>query len=316
LKDRIEISLPPARDLDAETLVGEFRSAGQSSLRELGVDGARRYLEERSAAGPAGPSVDSTFEESLIVGGNSVLLRIYRSSPATVGPVVVYFHGGGWVIGSVKASDAFCRRLARAADCTVVSVDYPLAPEHPFPAALESAVAAIEWVADRGPELGGDGDRIVVVGDSAGGNIGTAAVGRLVRGGRSIVRRQILSYPGVSADRGASGSPFATEWPLTDGDRIWFLDQYVDDEGMRRDPDVAPLLGDASGLPATTLLLSGCDPLFKEGLAYADHLWSSGVSVDLHVYAGQIHGFLTFDPTILPRSSEALGLVANAVRHS
>jgi acetyl esterase len=141
-------------------------------------------------------------------------------------------------------------------------------------------------------------------------------VGRLVRSGQTLVRRQILAYPGVTAERGATGNPFAAEWPLLDTDRAWFIEQYVNEEAQQSDPDVAPSLGDIPDLPPTTLLLSGCDPLVAEGLAYANRLWTAGVSVDLHLYAGQIHGFLTFDDSILPRSSEAVGLVANAIQHS
>lgn len=219
------------------------------------------------------------------------------------------------MVGSVKASDAFCRRLATAAECVVVSVDYPLAPEHPFPAAIESAVRAVEWAAEQAGSWGADAARLVVLGDSAGGNIATVAVGRLRGAGQDLVRRQILAYPGVTANRGASEGPFGTEWPLTDADRVWFIDQYAD-ERTRLDPDVAPLLSDVRAMPRTTILLGGCDPLLSEGLAYAEHLWSAGVSVDLHLYAGQIHGFLTLDESILPSSREALGLVVNAIRNT
>jgi acetyl esterase len=201
-----------------------------------------------------------------------------------------------------------------AADCTLVSVDYRLAPEHPFPAAVEDAVAAIEWAAARPAAWGGDRTRLVVLGDSAGGNLATVAVRRLVAVGRDVVARQILAYPGTKADRNPTSGGAGDEWPLTDADRAWYLDQYAPDEIMRADPDVAPLLADVSGMPPTTLLLGGYDPIVHEGLAYAEHLCAAGVSVDLHLYFGQIHGFLTLDESILARSAEALGLVANAIR--
>ncbi len=312
----MRLATPVVRDPDAEALVAQIRATGQPSLCERGVDGARAYLEERAAAAPPGPRLELAHDDAVPGADRSVPVRIYRARPLTAAPVVVYFHGGGWVIGSVDASDAFCRRLAEAADAIVVSVGYALAPEHPFPDAIEDAVAAIEWCAGRASTWGGDPAHLLVLGDSAGGNIATVAVRRLVAGGRHLVCRQILAYPGAKADRGASGNPFASEWPLTDADRAWFLDQYVTDEGMRSEPDVAPLLADVSGMPPTTVLLGGCDPLADEGLAYAEHLWTAGVSVDLHLYAGQFHGFLTLDDTILPRSREALGLVANAIRNA
>ena len=312
----VTLSLPVQRDPDAEALVTQVTAAGQPSLRERGVAGARAYLEERAAAAPPGPALAFVHDEVVSTGHGSVAVRVYRPGSTPGAPVVVYFHGGGWVIGSVAASDAFCRRLAQAAACVVVSVDYPLAPEHPFPAAADCAVVAIEWAAERSEAWGGDPARLIALGDSAGGNLATVAVRRLVAAGKDIVARQILAYPGVTAERSVAGTRFGGEWPLTDGDRLWFLDQYVHDDATQGNPDVAPLLADVSGMPPTTLLLGGCDPLVEEGLAYAAHLWKEGVSVDLHLFSGQFHGFLTLDETILPHAREALGLVANAIAHT
>jgi acetyl esterase len=310
------ISTPIVRDPDAETLVETIRATNQPPMSERGVEGARAYLEERAAAAPAGPPLRLVSDELVDEGDAAVTVRVYQPEAPRGSPLVVYFHGGGWVVGSLDTSDGFCRRLAATAECVVASVDYPLAPEHRFPAAVECAVRAIEWAAQHADSWGANTTRLVVLGDSAGGNIATVAVGRLARAGKDLVRRQILAYPGVTADRGASGSPFGTDWPLTDADRVWFIDQYAPDEQTRVDPDVAPLLSDVAGMPRTTLLLGGCDPLLSEGLAYAGHLWSAGVSVDLHLYSGQIHGFLTFDETILPSSREALGVVANGIRNT
>jgi acetyl esterase len=303
------------RDPDAEALVAQMRSLGQPALWRRGAEGARAYLEERAAAGPPGPPVESVEDRSIDAGDRSIPVRVYRPPSSVALPVVVYFHGGGWVVGSVAASDAFVRRLVDAVPCVLVSVAYRLAPEHPFPAAVEDAVVAVEWAWRQAGSLNADAGRLVVLGDSAGGNLATVAVRRLLDSGRDIVARQILAYPGVSAERSARQSPHGSEWPLTEADRQWFIEQYVPDASRRSDPDVAPLLGDVSGMPPTTLLLGGCDPVLDEGLAYAEKLWTAGNSVDLHLYAGQIHGFLTFDETVLPRSREALGVVANAVRN-
>ncbi len=312
----VTLSLPVKRDRDAEALVTQVTATGQPSLRERGVAGARTYLEERAAAAPPGPEMAFVHDDIVPTGQGSVAVRVYRAGPTTGAPVIVYFHGGGWVIGSIAASDAFCRRLAHAAACVVVSVDYPLAPEHPFPAAADCAVVAIEWAAGRAEAWGGDPARLIAMGDSAGGNLATVAVRRLVAAGKEVVARQILAYPGVTADRPVSGTRFGGEWPLTDGDRLWFVDQYVPNHATRGNPDVAPLLADVSGMPPTTLLLGGCDPLVEEGLAYAARLWREGVSVDLHLFSGQFHGFLTLDETVLPHAREGLGLVANAITHT
>jgi acetyl esterase len=314
-RDSVRLSLPSARDVDADALVRLIGASHPPTLSERGVEGARAYLDDRAVLAQPGPALDSVCDEICEVHGVRIPVRIYRGSHNTDVPVVAYFHGGGWVVGSLDASDAFCRRLADAAECVVMSVEYPLAPEHPFPAAVVSAVSAIEWAAHHSGRWGADPLRLVVLGDSAGGNIAAVAVGRLVRSGKTFVRRLILAYPGVSAERGATGSPFASEWPLLDSDRAWFIEHYLTEEDQRTDPDVAPLVGEIPALPPTTLLLSGCDPLVEEGLVYADRLWTAGVSVDLHLYAGQIHGFLTMDESILPRSREALGVVANAIRN-
>ena len=309
----IRLSLPHRRDPDAEKLVAQMTAAGQPPLSQLGVEGARAYLEEKAAA-VVGPEMDLCVDEMIPMEGSEVPARIYGATRFAAQPVVVYLHGGGWVIGSVAASDPFCRRLAQAADCVVVSVDYPLAPEHPFPAAVLSAIAAIKWASDSAKEWSGDPERLVVLGDSAGGNLAVVAVRHILEQDACPVARQILAYPGTSADRNGDSSPFGDEWPLASSDRAWYIEKYLPNGLPYNDPDVAPLLADASGMPPTTLLLGGCDPLAGEGLLYASHLWDAGVSVDLHMFSGQIHGFLTFDENVLPRSREALGVVANAIR--
>ncbi len=309
----VRLSLPYRRDPDAEKLVAQMTAAGQPPLSQLGVEGARAYLEEKAAAVP-GPEMDLCVDEMVRMEGSEVPARIYRVGPSAAQPVVVYLHGGGWVVGSVAASDPFCRRLAQVADCVVVSVDYPLAPEHPYPAAVLSAIAAIKWASDRAKEWGGDRERLVVLGDSAGGNLATVAVHHILEQGACRVARQILAYPGVTADREGASNRFGDEWPLASSDRSWYIEQYLPGGRPDNDPDVAPLLADASGMPPTTLLLGGCDPLASEGLLYASHLWDAGVSVDLHMFSGQIHGFLTFEENVLPRSREALGVIANAIR--
>lgn len=292
----------------------QVHALGVPSLVELGVQAARAEVADKCRQLPPGPEVDDVWDETIDTAGRSISVRIYRPAGTETLPVVVYLHGGGWVFGTIATSDAFCRRLATAAPCVVVSVEYRLAPEHPFPAGIEDAQEAILWTAEHASGWDGDAERIVVVGDSAGANLGTAAVRRLVDAGRPVVARQILAYPGTRVGREPSASPYGNDWPLTDAERAWCLEQYLPNAADRTNPAAAPLLAPAQGLPPTTILLAGCDPLAGEGLAYAEHLLTAGVSVDLHLYTGQIHGFLTVDPLFLPRSEEALGVVANAVR--
>lgn len=300
------------RDADAELLVSRIRQSGQPSLAAMGVDKARAYLEERGAVF-TGPDVDLLEDHEADAGDHRVPVRVYGLVSEVPVPLVVYFHGGGYVVGSVRSSDAFCRRLVHAVPCVLVSVDYRLAPEHPFPAALDDAVAAIRWARERAGAWGADAERLVAFGDSAGATIATVATRRLYAAGAPVVARQILAYPGTSPAQDAPSGSAEDSWPLTDEERAWFIEQYVPDPAQRGHPDVAPLLADVTGLPPTTLLIGGCDPVGPDGIAYAQRLWSQGVSVDLHLYAGQIHGFLTFDESVLPRSREALGIVANAI---
>ncbi|WP_072805334.1 alpha/beta hydrolase [Rhodococcoides yunnanense] len=306
------------RDADAEALVAGMRRAGVPALHELGLDGARQYLSAAASAGRPGPELEHVSDHDIPVGERVTRARVYRPTSATPLPTVVYAHGGGFVLGTLAASDAFCRRLADAARCLVISVDYSLAPESPFPAAIDDVVAALHWAAANAARWNGDPGRLVALGDSAGGGLVTVAV-RKTLGSGPTVTRQILAYPGVDLTGLTAGTdphPYGTELPLTDPDRAWFRGLYVTEESMASDPDAAPLLGDVTGMPPTTVLLGGCDPLSDEGLAYAQHLWRAGVSVDLHFYAGQIHGFLTLDDAILPRASEALGVVSIAIANS
>jgi acetyl esterase len=183
-----------------------------------------------------------------------------------------------------------------------VSVGYRLAPEAPWPAAIDDAMAVLREVR---PD--------VVVGESAGGNVATIAVRRLL--GELGVRRQILAYPTIDTTQSRpSNAEHGRSWPLLNDDLAWFVELYVPDPASRDHPDVTPLAADVAGMPPTTVLLAGADPLHDEGLAYTEHLRAAGVRVDVHDFRGQIHGFLTMADQVLPTSTEAIGVVANAIR--
>jgi acetyl esterase len=302
-------------DPDAAELVAQVRALAMPSLSDRGVEGARAYYESGLAREAAPLPIHYVEEVTVPVQGGTIQARVYRPGPGGPRPLVVYTHGGGWVIGSLDTSDAFCRRLAKCADCTVVSVGYRLAPEHPFPVPVEDAEAALRWSHDHAAEIGADPSKLIVLGDSAGANLAAVVTRRTRDSGGPRIARQILAYPVTDhrLDR-PSHLRFGTSWPLTTEELAWFWDLYIANPEERLHPDASPLRADVSNLPRATLIVGGSDPLRDDGLAYANHLVAAGVPLDLHLYEGQIHGFATFDPSILPTSREALSIIASAIQ--
>ncbi len=245
-------------------------------------------------------------------------MRLYRGATASAGtalPVLVYFHGGGWVIGDLDTHDSLCRHLANAAQCIVIAVDYRLAPDHKFPAAVEDCWAATLWVAKEAEPLGIDGDRLAVGGDSAGGNL-AAVVSLMARGhGTPRLRCQVLLYPAVDCGMvHPSHERFAEGYLLTRPTMRWFYDHYLrnsaDVEDWRASPLRAP---DLSGVAPAFVLTAGNDVLCDEGEAYARRLQQAGIPVQLRHYPDQIHGFLTMGK-IVQAAGPALDDVAAALR--
>jgi len=255
---------------------------------------------DREVAGPAGP----------------VPVRIYTPQAEGPHPAVVFFHGGGWVIGNLDTHDGTARKLANAAGAVVVSVDYRLAPEHPYPAAAEDCYAATCWVAEHGPaELSMAPGRLAVAGDSAGGNL--AAVVALMardRGGPALAF-QLLVYPVTDPDfERASYRENAEGYLLTRDVMQWFWDQYVPESTRRHDPYAAPLRApDLSGLPPALVVTAEYDPLRDEGEAYARRLEEAGVRVRCRHYPGMIHGFLSF-ADVVDQGKEAVAEAGTALR--
>ena len=296
------MALADAARLPMDEVTPESMRAGYSALAEPGgVDMAERV--DRVIPGPDGTDLP---------------LRTYR--PSGVGerpPVVVYLHGGGWTIGSVDTHDEPCRALAAGTGAVVVSVDYRLAPEHPFPAAIHDAYAAVCFVADNADDLGVDADRLVVAGDSAGGNL-SAAISLMARDRSGPpIALQVLVYPAVDFDYDSGRWPSlqenATGYFLHLETMRWFADCYGGAERLAGDPLAAPIrAADHAGLPPAHVFVAGFDPLRDEGLAYAEVLRDAGVPVTVCCHDGQVHGYWHFAPTVAS-SGAARGLDIEAI---
>ena len=274
-------------------------------LHELPVDQARVFFDSMQLPRP---DVAVAHVEDRRVPGpaGEIPVRVYRPESGATLPALVYFHGGGWVIGSVETHDGSCRDLANRIGCVVVSVDYRLAPEHPYPAAAEDCYAATKWVSENAAALGVDPGRIGIGGDSAGGNL-TAAVALMARDrGAPALRHQLLVYPVTDADFSrASYRENAEGYLLTTKAMEWFWGHYVPDPAQRQDAYAAPLrAADLSGLPPAFVLTAEYDPLRDEGEALARRLEQAGVKTRLTRYDGAIHGFF------------AMGMLAEVARRA
>lgn len=255
------------------------------------------------------PEPLARVEDRTIPGpGGAIPVRIYASEPGGIHPGLVYFHGGGYVLGNLETHDAVCRALAKESGCVVVSVDYRLAPEHKFPAAVDDAHAATVWVAKNAASLGVDATRIAVGGDSAGGTLATAVAMRCRDAGGPALAAQLLLYP--VADMSSCDTPSYRElsegYFLTRSGMQWFAGHYLAVAEHAHHPEVSPILAsDLSGLPPALVITAEFDPLRDEGEAYAEKLRDAGVKVTATRYPGMLHGFFSMR-AVLSTAKEGL----------
>ncbi len=261
------------------------------SVRELEIDGADGPLRARHYLPP-------------------------QSGTSATPPLLVFFHGGGFVIGDLDTHDEPCRMLCRHAAVQVLSVDYRLAPEHPFPAGVRDALAAFRWAVAHAPELGADADRVAVGGDSAGGNLSAVTAQLAARDGGPTPVLQLLMYPAVDLTdaRTPSGQLFAEGFYLTENDRQWFTRHYLSGgDGDATDPRASPKLADdLGGLAPAIVTTAGFDPLRDEGEAYAAALREAGGRVVVDRMPELIHGFINM--TTIPAARDAVLRLAGMVR--
>jgi len=297
----------------ARTMIDQLEAAGFPPMWELPLEQARKAgaLMGQMDAPPAVASV----EDRVIPGpAGDLPVRIYTPDATGPRPVVAYFHGGGFVFCSIETHDGTCRRLANATGSAVVSVEYRLAPECPFPAAIDDCYAATVWSHEHAEELGADGRQLVVAGDSAGGNL-AAVVAQMARDrGGPPIAFQVLVYPVID---GACDTPSYTEnaegYFLERQAMQWFWDQYLGPAGNCDDPLASPnRAGDLSGLPPAVVITAEYDPLRDEGEAYAGALEAAGVPVTMLRYDGMIHGFASM-PMLFPEADEAMERIGSAL---
>ena len=274
-------------DPDLANLLAMLERIGVRSLGEGTAEEARTAF-DRMTIGTRRPETTPAVGSVEDVSDGPVPLRVYRPEGNPVPTAIVFFHGGGFTIGSIETHDVQVRSLCRATGAVVVSVDYRLAPEHPWPAAVEDCLAATEWALDRF-------DRVAVAGDSAGANL--AAVVSQQR--RDRIAAQLLVYPVTDfvddrAERYPSRLENAEGYFLTEPDMRFFEDGYVPATVDRREPRLSPIYGDLAGLPPAVVVTAEYDPLRDEGDAYAAAMRDAGVAVEHRRYDGLIHGFFGF----------------------
>ena len=287
----------------ARALLDLMEARGVPPTHTLPVDEARRFYRERRAITQPAPSEVGEVRELEAAGPRgAIALRLYRPLGASAAPLpaLVYFHGGGWVIGDLETHDTLCRELANGSGCVVVAVDYRMGPEHRFPAAVDDCIAATRWVHANAARLRIDAQRLAVGGDSAGGNL-AAVVALAVRDAGDLpLRFQLLIYPATDQRRGApSHTRNGDGYLLTRETMNYFHDHYIDDAAHDLDWRASPLLHtDLSRLPPTLVVTAGFDPLRDEGIAYAHALTQAGNRAALVSFERQIHGFITMGRVI------------------
>jgi len=303
-----------ALDPQARTILDQMAELGNPPIDELSVSEARQGSAAMTAMQDPPEPVAGIEDRNLSGPGGDLPVRIYKPFGNGPFPVLINFHGGGWVVGDIESTDGLCRSLANTVGCVVVSVDYRLAPEHPFPAAADDAYHATLWAATNATGFSGDPSRIAVCGDSAGGNL-AAVVSQMARDrGKPAICFQLLIYPVTDAACDTpSYSDNAEGYFLTKDAMQWFWNHYVQNDSDRNHPYASPLrASNFAGLPAALVITAEFDPLRDEGEHYAERIRATGTPVQLIRYDGMIHGFFLMNAMIdkgrsaIKQSAEAL----------
>mgnify|MGYP001297355986 CR=1 FL=1 len=305
-------------DPQAREFLNRLAAANLPTIDRQTVEQARTQMEVSTRFLGRSPRVERVEDLRIPGPGGELPIRLVVPVGAeTPAPVVVFFHGGGWVVGDLSSHENLCRALANASGCLVASVGYRRAPEDPYPAAAEDAFAAFSWFAAHAGDVEGDPGRLAVCGDSAGGNL-AAAVALMARDrGAPPPALQVLAYPAVDHDfETESYRRFAEGYYLTRAEMMWYWDQYVPEGRDRDSPYASPVrASDLGGLAPALVLTAGYDVLRDEGELYARKLEAAGVPVVLSRYEGMIHGFLRRYP-FFDEGRRALDEAAAALRRA
>jgi acetyl esterase len=302
-------------DPQVQKVLDQIAAIGAPDLHTLPVPEARTAMAAMAGLQGQTEAVAHVEDRTLPGPGDDIAIRLYTPDRDRALPLLVYFHGGGWVLGSIDTHDALCRALANAAGCAVVSVEYRLAPEHPFPAAPEDAYAATRWIAENAAALGGDATRIAVGGDSAGGNLAAVVALMAREQGGPRLRHQLLIYPVTDAAFDTlSARENAEGYLLTSEAMRWFWNHYCPDVTARGDWRASPVRAPHfRGLPPAHVIPAEFDPLRDEGEAYAAHLRAADVPVRCTRYDGMIHGFFSMGG-VVARGRAAVGEAVRLLR--
>jgi acetyl esterase len=305
--------MPVTLDPDAAAVFKAFQEAGRPPYETVSPAEARElYLKGRLVTNPEPPELKAVQPLSIPSPAGTIPARLYMPlrlrQTGGLAPALVFFHGGGWVIGDLDSHDVVCRKLAVEGELIVISVDYRLAPEHKFPAAADDAMAATKWIALNASQLGIDPSRLTVGGDSAGGNLAAVVAIAARDGGGPAIAGQVLIYPAIDfAMTHPSHREPETSVLLTHSVIRWFRDHYLNGAADVHDWRASPArAGTLAGLPPAYVLTAGADPLRDEGDEYAGRLKEAGVAVTHRTFPGQFHGFFTMGK-LLQQANVAAG---------
>lgn len=286
----------------AAKMIADSKTSGRPNAHLLPVEVARANFEADFGA-LAKPDILEAREVAIDVRDGQIRGRLYRPIPGDHLPLIVYFHGGGWLLGSIDSHDCTTRKLSNASGCAVLSVDYRRGPDSRFPTAVHDALDAISWALDHSDDLGIDAERFAVAGDSAGGNLATVAAIALRDAGGPQPRAQLLVYPVTTCDLTIG---FDMQWEghmLYRDEMQWHQDNYLAGPEDGQHAWVSPLGANLVGLPPTMVLLAECDPIRPQGALYAEALAGAGVDVEVHDAPTMVHGYFGLDE-LFPEAEE------------